>query len=32
MAGEILTMPGLPRHPRALDIDLDAAGRIVGLA
>jgi formate--tetrahydrofolate ligase len=29
--GDILTMPGLPKRPAALDIDLDGAGRISGL-
>ena len=31
LAGDILTMPGLPKHPAALDIDVDAAGQITGL-
>jgi formate--tetrahydrofolate ligase len=31
LTGEILTMPGLPRHPHALDIDLAADGTIVGV-
>lgn len=31
LAGEIRTMPGLPSRPAALRIDLDAAGRPVGL-
>ena len=31
ICGEILTMPGLPRHPAAERIGLDAAGEIVGL-
>ncbi len=31
LAGEITTMPGLPSHPRAAQIDLDDEGRIVGL-
>jgi len=31
LVGDILTMPGLPKHPAALDIDIDAAGRITGL-
>jgi len=31
MAGDILTMPGLPKHPAALDIDVDASGQITGL-
>jgi len=29
--GDILTMPGLPKHPAALDIDIDATGTITGL-
>jgi formate--tetrahydrofolate ligase len=29
--GKIMTMPGLPRRPAALDIDVDAGGRIDGL-
>jgi formate--tetrahydrofolate ligase len=32
MAGDIVTMPGLPSRPRLLDIDLDDNGRITGLA
>jgi len=31
ICGEIMTMPGLPRHPAAERIGLDADGRIVGL-
>lgn len=31
LAGEIMTMPGLPRRPAALHVDLDAEGRITGL-
>ncbi len=31
LTGEILTMPGLPRHPHALDIDLAPDGTIVGV-
>ncbi|HYM91300.1 MAG TPA: formate--tetrahydrofolate ligase, partial [bacterium] len=31
LAGDIVTMPGLPSHPRAVGIDLDEAGEIVGL-
>ncbi len=31
LVGDILTMPGLPKHPAALDIDIDAAGQITGL-
>jgi formate--tetrahydrofolate ligase len=30
-AGDILTMPGLPRKPAAESIDIDARGSIVGL-
>jgi len=32
LCGEILTMPGLPRHPAAEDIFLDSAGEIGGLS
>ncbi len=32
ICGDIMTMPGLPRHPAAVSIGLDAEGRIVGLA
>ena len=31
VCGEIMTMPGLPRHPAAENIHLDAEGRIEGL-
>ncbi len=31
LCGDILTMPGLPRHPAAEDIFLDASGEIGGL-
>ena len=31
LTGTILTMPGLPRHPAALDIDIDPDGVISGL-
>ncbi|WP_412990337.1 formate--tetrahydrofolate ligase [Pediococcus siamensis] len=31
MTGNILTMPGLPKHPAALDIDIDDNGKISGL-
>ena len=30
-AGDILTMPGLPRHPAAENIDVNDAGKITGL-
>jgi formate--tetrahydrofolate ligase len=32
LCGEILAMPGLPRHPAAEDIFIDAAGEIGGLS
>ena len=32
ICGDLMTMPGLPRHPAALDIGLDDTGEIVGLA
>lgn len=31
ICGEIMTMPGLPRHPAAQTIGLNAAGQIEGL-
>lgn len=31
VTGQIMTMPGLPKHPAALDMDIDANGRITGL-
>lgn len=31
LTGKILTMPGLPTHPAALDMDIDEQGRITGL-
>ena len=31
ICGAIMTMPGLPRHPAAMDIDCDEVGRITGL-
>ncbi|MEM2759425.1 MAG: formate--tetrahydrofolate ligase [Nitrososphaerales archaeon] len=31
LAGEIMTMPGLPSRPAAINADLDEYGRIVGL-
>lgn len=31
VCGDIMTMPGLPRHPAALDIALDENGLVVGL-
>lgn len=32
VCGDIMTMPGLPRKPAALEIGLDEQGKIVGLA
>ncbi|MEO1091933.1 MAG: formate--tetrahydrofolate ligase [Pseudomonadota bacterium] len=32
ICGDIMTMPGLPRRPSALDVGLDDAGNIVGLS
>lgn len=31
VCGDIMTMPGLPKQPAALSIDVDGAGRITGL-
>ncbi|HWS29966.1 MAG TPA: formate--tetrahydrofolate ligase [Clostridia bacterium] len=31
LTGDIMTMPGLPKHPAALDIDVDDEGHITGL-
>jgi len=31
LCGTIQTMPAFGRHPAALDMDLDAQGRVVGL-
>ena len=31
ICGSIMTMPGLPKHPAALDIDVDGEGKITGL-
>jgi len=32
ICGDIMTMPGLPKVPSAFQIDLDEAGRVVGLS
>jgi formate--tetrahydrofolate ligase len=32
VCGDVMTMPGLPRHPAALDIGFDDDGQIVGLS
>lgn len=31
LTGDVMTMPGLPRHPAAEGIDIDSDGQIVGL-
>ena len=31
ITGAIMTMPGLPKHPAAENIDVDDQGRITGL-
>jgi formate--tetrahydrofolate ligase len=31
IAGNMMLMPGLPSHPRAIDIDVDQDGKIVGV-
>jgi formate--tetrahydrofolate ligase len=31
IAGNMMLMPGLPSHPRAMDIDVDKVGNIVGV-
>ena len=31
VCGSIMTMPGLPKHPAAMDIDVDVNGKITGL-
>ncbi|MBS9339175.1 formate--tetrahydrofolate ligase [Fructobacillus sp. M2-14] len=31
LTGNVLTMPGLPKHPVAMDIDIDEEGHITGL-
>jgi formate--tetrahydrofolate ligase len=31
LAGNIITLPGLPSKPNAFDIDLNDAGEVVGL-
>ena len=31
LTGNVLTMPGIPKHPAALDMDIDADGKITGL-
>ena len=31
LTGNVMTMPGLPKHPAAFDIDVDENGVITGL-
>lgn len=31
LTGDIMTMPGLPQKPAAIDIDIDECGKIKGL-
>ena len=31
LLGDIMTMPGLPKAPAALNIDIDEKGNIIGL-
>lgn len=31
LTGSVMTMPGLPKHPAALDIDVDRNGNIIGM-
>ncbi|GBD11180.1 Formate--tetrahydrofolate ligase [bacterium HR23] len=31
LTGEVQVLPGLPAHPNALDMDLDEAGRVIGI-
>ena len=31
LTGDIMTMPGLPKHPAAENIDVDDSGKITGL-
>ncbi|MCI0182211.1 formate--tetrahydrofolate ligase [Sulfoacidibacillus ferrooxidans] len=31
LTGDIMTMPGLPKHPHALKVDLDESGQVTGL-
>ncbi|MGR3764752.1 formate--tetrahydrofolate ligase [Rossellomorea sp. NS-SX7] len=31
LTGEVMTMPGLPKHPAALNMDIDANGKATGL-
>ncbi|NME45244.1 formate--tetrahydrofolate ligase [Faecalicoccus pleomorphus] len=31
LTGKVLTMPGLPKHPSALDMDIDKNGKVTGL-
>lgn len=31
LTGDILTMPGLPKHPAAFDMDISEGGKAIGL-
>ena len=31
LTGDVLTMPGLPKHPAAIDMDIKKDGEITGL-
>ena len=31
LTGAVMTMPGLPKHPAAFDIDVNEDGKITGL-
>jgi formate--tetrahydrofolate ligase len=31
VSGNMMLMPGLPSHPRAMSIDVDGDGKIVGV-
>ena len=31
ICGDVMTMPGLPKVPSAVKIDIDEAGKVVGL-
>jgi formate--tetrahydrofolate ligase len=31
ICGDVMTMPGLPKVPSAVKIDIDESGRVVGL-
>ena len=31
ISGSMMLMPGLPSHPRAMDIDVDSDGNVIGV-